>query len=68
MQTGDPMENGEEARRIIANLLRTVELTDLCLHLRMAVLRGDSRDQVSFQMVMKEVRQAKERAWLQNQF
>jgi len=68
MQTRDPMDNEEEARRIIANLLRTAELTDLCLHLRAAVLKGDSRDREAFQKVMKEVRQAKERAWLQNQF
>lgn len=68
MQTRDPTDNVEEARRIIANLFRTIEVTDLCLYLRAAVLRGESRDKEAFQKVMKEVCQAKERAWLQNQF
>lgn len=55
-----------EAVHITENLLRTAELTDLCLQLRVAVLRQEYPDREVFQKVMSEVRQAKEQAWRQS--
>lgn len=56
----------EEASRITKNLLECAELTDLCLQLRIAVLRQEWPEQEALRKVMREVRQAKERAWRQN--
>lgn len=52
-----------EVRRITENLLRTAELTDLCLKLRLAVLKTTCSDREAREKLMSEVRQAKEWAW-----
>ena len=65
MKTGDKAD-AVEASRITENLLRCGELTDLCLQLRLAVLKQESPDREARQKVMSEVRQAKERAWRRN--
>ena len=65
MKTGDKID-AVEARRITENLLRCAELTDLCLHLRFAVLKQEYLDHEARQKVMSEVRQAKEQAWRRN--
>lgn len=65
MKTGDKA-GSVEARRITENLLRCAELTDLCLQLRLAVLKQEYLDQEARQKVMKEIRQAKEQAWQNN--
>lgn len=54
--------------RIAENLRRTVELTELSLALRAAVLRHNApggEDDIWAQ-VMRDVRRAKEQAWQQN--
>ena len=60
------MGDAQEARRITENLLRSTELTDLCLQLRVAVLRQEYPDREAFQKVMSEVLQVKEQAWCQS--
>jgi len=65
MKTDDKID-AAETRRITENLLRCAELTDLCMQLRLAVLKQESPDREARQKVMSEVRQAKERAWRRN--
>ncbi len=65
MKTGDKTDT-VESRRITENLLRCAELTDLCLQLRLAVLRREYPDHEARQKVMSEVRQAKEQVWRRN--
>ena len=65
MKTDDKID-AAETRRITENLLRCAELTDLCMQLRLAVLKQESPDREARQKVMSEVRQAKERAWQRN--
>jgi len=65
MKTGDKTD-AVESRRITENLLRCAELTDLCLQLRLAVLKQEYLDHETRQKVMSEVRQAKEQAWRRN--
>ena len=54
------------SRRITDNLVRSVELTELCFRLRQAVLKQGCSDDEAWRGVMSEVRQAKERAWRQS--
>jgi hypothetical protein len=65
METGKHTDT-VESRRITENLLRCAELTDLCLQLRLAVLRQEYPDHEARQKVMSEVRQAKEQVWRRN--
>jgi hypothetical protein len=65
MKAGDSTD-AVESRRITENLLRCAELTDLCLQLRLAVLKQEYLDHEARQKVMSEVRQAKEQAWRRN--
>ena len=52
--------------RIVANLRRTIELTELGLALRLSVLQqGESEDE-AMRTVMREIRRAKEQAWQRN--
>ena len=53
--------------RIADNLRRTVELTELGLALRLAVLQqNDPNGTSSMTQVMHEIRLAKEQVWLQS--
>lgn len=61
------IDQSDEAR-IGENLRRTIELTELGLALRAAVLRRNApiADNHIWVQVMQEIRRAKERAWQQN--
>ncbi len=52
--------------RLAENLRRAVELTELGLALRCAVLRQESPNRDVLKQVMREIRLAKERAWPQS--
>jgi len=52
--------------RIVANLRRTIELTELGLALRLSVLQQGESDGDAMKKVMREIRRAKEQAWQQN--
>lgn len=52
----------DEARQV-ENLRRAAELTDLCLALRCAVLGPHDSPHEAMKRVMREVLEAKERAW-----
>lgn len=56
----------EEEHRIAENLLRCGELTELCLQLRVSVLRQKYSDKEALEKAICEIRQAKERAWRQS--
>ncbi|MDH4082067.1 MAG: hypothetical protein OEY12_03350 [Nitrospira sp.] len=49
-----------------ANLRRAIELTELGLSLRRSVLQQDEPQGDAMAKVMREIRRAKERAWLKN--
>ncbi|MEC4889744.1 MAG: hypothetical protein RI101_06740 [Nitrospira sp.] len=55
-----------DAARIADNLRRTIELTELGLALRQAVLRQDHPQGDGLVQVMHEIRLAKEQAWRQS--
>ncbi len=65
MKVGDATDPAE-ASRITENLFPPAELTDLCLELRLAVLKETCSDREAREKVMSEVRQAKERAGQNN--
>jgi hypothetical protein len=52
--------------KIAANLRRAIELTELGLRLRSAVLQQNEPQDDAMVQVMREIRRAKEQAWLQN--
>ncbi len=52
--------------KIVDNLRRTIELTELGLALRRSVLQRDESEDDAMANVMREIRRAKERAWQQN--
>lgn len=55
-----------EASRMADNLRRAIELTELGLSLRCAVLRQQNPDRDIMKQVMHEIRLAKEQAWRQS--
>ena len=52
-----------DAERIVQNLLRCGELTDLCLQLRCEAMRRQYSSGDPMQRVMAEIRDVKERLW-----
>ena len=58
--------NQREDERMAANLRRAIELTELGLALRRSVLQQDNPQGDAMVKVMREIRRAKERAWLQD--
>ena len=56
----------KEEERMVANLRRGIELTELALAVRLAAMRQDN-PACTMADVMHEIRLAKERAWRQNQ-
>lgn len=52
--------------RIVDNLRRTIELTELGLALRQSVLRQGQPHGDAMTNVMAEIRRAKEKAWQRN--
>ena len=60
-----PDENAEDAR-IVDNLRRTIELTELGLALRQSVVQQDTLVSDAMIQVMREIRRAKEQAWQQS--
>ena len=60
-----PGDNVEEAR-IVDNLRRTIELTELGLALRQSVVQQGSFVGDAMTQVMREIRRAKEQAWQQS--
>ena len=58
--------HGIDDAKIADNLRRTIELTELGLALRRAVLQHDEPQSDAMANVMREIRRAKERAWQQN--
>ena len=56
-------EKTDESRRITENLLRCGELTELCLELRLAVLRQEFSDEEARKRLWREIREPKHRAW-----
>lgn len=61
-----PQREQQERERMSANLQRGIELTELTLSLRLAVLRQQNHA-CTMTDVMHEIRLAKERAWQANQ-
>jgi hypothetical protein len=59
-----PLESDDE--RIAANLLRTIELTELGLALRRSVLQQERSSGDAMAQVMHDIRRAKEQAWQRN--
>jgi len=53
----------EDEARQAANLCRAVELTELCLALRCAVLGPQFSHHEAMKQVMQEIRLSRERAW-----
>lgn len=60
----NPHDDKQEERRIAANLQRGIELTELALALRLAVLRQQN-SACTMADVMHEIRLQKEAAWQQ---
>lgn len=63
------MRSGSDQRddaKIAANLRRAIELTELGLALRRAVLQQSDPQGDAMVTVMREIRRAKEQAWQQN--
>lgn len=60
-----PSDRSNHAR-IAENLQRTVELTELGLALRQAVIRQQDPSCDAMKQAMHEIRLSKERAWRQN--
>lgn len=58
----------EEASRITENLVLCCELTDLCLRLRLAVLKEKWSEEEADRRLWREIIDSKERAWPQNLF
>ncbi|MBX3320796.1 MAG: hypothetical protein KF890_13010 [Nitrospira sp.] len=58
--------NQREDERMAANLRRAIELTELGLRLRSSVLQQNDPQGNAMVTVMREIRRAKERAWLKN--
>lgn len=52
--------------RVVANLRRAIELTELGLALRRSVLQQNEPQGDAMVQVMREIRRAKEQAWRQN--
>jgi hypothetical protein len=62
-----PRHSGQpDDAKIAANLRRAIELTELGLRLRSSVLQQDEPQGDAMVRVMREIRRAKEQAWLQN--
>jgi hypothetical protein len=55
-----------EDERMAGNLRRAIELTELGLSLGRSVLQQDNPKGDAMVSVMREIRRAKERAWLQD--
>ena len=55
--------NLTDSSRMAANLRRAIELTELGLELRLAVLRQQNQDCADMKDVMHEIRLAKEEEW-----
>lgn len=62
-----PSATHTDVARIADNLRRTVELTELGLALRQAVLQQRNPQGEGMTQVMHEIRLAKEQAWRQSQ-
>ncbi|MEI8015623.1 MAG: hypothetical protein WCH20_12400 [Nitrospira sp.] len=62
-----PSATHTDVVRIADNLRRTVELTELGLALRQAVLQQSNPSGEGMTQVMHEIRLAKEQAWRQSQ-
>jgi ADP-heptose:LPS heptosyltransferase len=60
--------HADEGSRIVENLRRCGELTDLCLRLRQTVLSQQHAGRDAKRRLLDEIRQAKERAWRRNHF
>lgn len=60
-----PDENAEDSR-IVDNLRRTIELTELGLALRRSVVQQGNLIGDAMTQVMREIRRAKEQAWQQS--
>jgi uncharacterized protein (DUF1697 family) len=60
-----PGDNVEEAR-IVDNLRRTIELTELGLALRRSVVQQGNLVGDAMAQAMREIRRAKEQAWQQS--
>ncbi len=58
--------NQSDDNRIADNLRRTIELTELGLALRQAVVQQGDPDGDAMAEVMREIRRAKEQAWRQS--
>lgn len=52
--------------RIVANILRTIELTELGLGLRRSVIQQNDHQGDDMVTVMREIRREKERVWERN--
>jgi hypothetical protein len=59
-------ESSEESERVTQNLLQCGELTELCLELRLAVLRQECPEDEARRRLWRDILQAKERAWQRN--
>lgn len=62
-----PSPSSPDDVRIADNLRRTVELTELGLALRQAVIEQGDEPGKGMTQVMREIRLAKEQAWRQSQ-
>lgn len=63
MQDGSSQREDE---RIASNLRRAIELTELGLDLRRSVIQQHEPQGDAMVQVMREIRRAKEQAWLPN--
>lgn len=61
----DRVNTPEQTRRIVENLERAIEVTELALDLRCAKLRAQHPEADVMRQVMREIRAAKEQAWRQ---
>ncbi len=62
-----PRQSSEpDDAKIAANLRRAIELTELGLALRRSVIQQQEPHGDAMVTVMREIRRAKEQAWLQN--
>ncbi|MGA6828578.1 hypothetical protein ACO9S2_13315 [Nitrospira sp. NS4] len=61
-----PQSVHSDDARIVANLRRTIELTELGLALRQSVLQQERPTGDAMAQVMHEIRRAKEQAWQRN--
>jgi hypothetical protein len=59
-------QDRKEHRRMAANLCQAIELTEMGLDLRLAMLRQQRQADASMKDVMHQIRLVKEQAWPQN--